>query len=226
MQNLKSLLVLCVAAVCVLALTVRGVDNEAQAKARAALEQKLKELDPASPQSPAVTPAVPAAPATPATAAAPVAAPASEPEAIAKAREALRQKISELQAQQPAVAAQPSAPQPAAPTLFDAPAATNPEAIAKAQAALSQKMAELNAQAEAKRKTEQAAQKPAPVQAASKPKVEVKKTAALRFQPLEGPALPIAADKQQSLAELLRKYKADEITPEEYHQQRAKILTQ
>ena len=29
-----------------------------------------------------------------------------------------------------------------------------------------------------------------------------------------------------SLAELLKRYKADEITPEEYHQQRAKILAE
>jgi uncharacterized protein YnzC (UPF0291/DUF896 family) len=36
----------------------------------------------------------------------------------------------------------------------------------------------------------------------------------------------VSADKTQRLAELLRKYKAEEITPEEYHQQRAKILSE
>jgi len=46
------------------------------------------------------------------------------------------------------------------------------------------------------------------------------------FQPLEGPALPISADKQQRLAVLLEKYQADLITPEQYHQQRAKILAE
>ncbi len=44
--------------------------------------------------------------------------------------------------------------------------------------------------------------------------------------PLEAPALPITADKEQRLAELLRKYKADEITAEQYHQERAQILAE
>ena len=46
----------------------------------------------------------------------------------------------------------------------------------------------------------------------------------LAFPPLQGPPPSISADKEQRLQELLRKYKADQITPEEYHQQRAKIL--
>ncbi len=45
------------------------------------------------------------------------------------------------------------------------------------------------------------------------------------FQPLEAPPLPISNDKQQRLKELLRKYKADEISPEQYHLERAKILS-
>ena len=45
-----------------------------------------------------------------------------------------------------------------------------------------------------------------------------------QFQPLEGPALPISAAKQQRLANLLARYQADEITPAQYHQERAKIL--
>ncbi len=44
------------------------------------------------------------------------------------------------------------------------------------------------------------------------------------FKPLEAPPLPISAEKQQKLSDLLRKYKMDEITPEQYHEQRAKIL--
>jgi hypothetical protein len=46
------------------------------------------------------------------------------------------------------------------------------------------------------------------------------------FPPLAGPPSALAADKEQRLQELLRKYKADQITPEEYHQQRAKILAE
>jgi hypothetical protein len=47
---------------------------------------------------------------------------------------------------------------------------------------------------------------------------------AQKFPPLEGPAVPFSADKSQRLADLLQKYKADQITPEEYHTERAKIL--
>ncbi len=38
--------------------------------------------------------------------------------------------------------------------------------------------------------------------------------------------LPISAEKQRRLAELLTKYKADLITPEEYHRERARILAE
>ena len=47
----------------------------------------------------------------------------------------------------------------------------------------------------------------------------------LAFPSLEGPPLPISADKQQSLKDLLQKYLADQITPAEYHARRANILT-
>jgi hypothetical protein len=54
----------------------------------------------------------------------------------------------------------------------------------------------------------------------SKPKTKP----GLDFPPLVGPPLPIAADKQQRLSVLLQKYRADQITPEQYHVERAKIL--
>jgi hypothetical protein len=50
--------------------------------------------------------------------------------------------------------------------------------------------------------------------------------AAPNFQPIQGPASPLGSDKKQRLSELLRKYQADELTPEQYHQQRAKILSE
>ena len=40
------------------------------------------------------------------------------------------------------------------------------------------------------------------------------------------PALPISASKADQLKALLAKYKTDQITPGEYHQQRAAILAQ
>jgi hypothetical protein len=46
----------------------------------------------------------------------------------------------------------------------------------------------------------------------------------LQFPPLEGPALPISADKVQRLHALLDQYKADQISPEQYQTERARIL--
>ena len=48
----------------------------------------------------------------------------------------------------------------------------------------------------------------------------------LGLRPIAAPALPISASKQEQLSALLAKYMADQITPEEYHRQRAAILTQ
>ena len=63
--------------------------------------------------------------------------------------------------------------------------------------------------------------------AQKKPEKNPKKPAVAKepiFQPIEGPALPISTDKKQRLDELLRQYQADQITPSQYHEQRAKIL--
>ena len=66
--------------------------------------------------------------------------------------------------------------------------------------------------------------------AAPKPQTPSRKPANLKgplaFPPLQGPPPSISADKEQRLQELLQKYKADQITPEEYHQQRARILAE
>ena len=48
----------------------------------------------------------------------------------------------------------------------------------------------------------------------------------LGLTPITAPALPITADKEARLQVLLAKYKADQITPEEYHKQRAAILAE
>jgi len=109
-----------------------------------------------------------------------------------------------------------------APTPVVAPQLQTPTPAAQAAAAASQ----AKSQAEALQEAERAAQQQAAAEAKAnrKPgKAASFKTAPL-FQPLQGPALPISADKQQRLNELLRKYQVDEITPEQYHQQRASIL--
>ena len=63
------------------------------------------------------------------------------------------------------------------------------------------------------------ATKPAPAPAAP---VVVKSSS--EFAPIVAPASPIDASKQQKLQDLLARYKADQITPEEYHRQRAAII--
>jgi hypothetical protein len=44
--------------------------------------------------------------------------------------------------------------------------------------------------------------------------------------PLTGPPSTLSAAKQQRLEQLLQLYRADQITPQEYHEQRAKILAE
>jgi hypothetical protein len=48
----------------------------------------------------------------------------------------------------------------------------------------------------------------------------------LGLKPIESPLLPVSAAQQAQLQALLAKYKANQITPEEYHKQRAEILAQ
>lgn len=49
---------------------------------------------------------------------------------------------------------------------------------------------------------------------------------ATTFAPIEAPASPIPASKAQRLADLLHLYKANVITPADYHKQRAAILAE
>jgi hypothetical protein len=48
----------------------------------------------------------------------------------------------------------------------------------------------------------------------------------LGMKPIVAPALPIATSKADRLQSLLAKYKADQISPEEYHKQRSAILAE
>jgi hypothetical protein len=46
------------------------------------------------------------------------------------------------------------------------------------------------------------------------------------LKPIQAPLLPISAAQQAQLRFLLSQYKANQITPEAYHQKRAAILAQ
>jgi len=104
--------------------------------------------------------------------------------------------------------------------VLAAPTPSSPEEIAKARAAMEQKMTLMEAQPPV--------QPPPPTSPALPPAKRVKRQpeTALAFPPLLGPPPAISAEKQQQLDVLLRKYRANEITPEQYHQERAKILGQ
>jgi len=248
MQNFNYFLVVCAvaASVCVIP-TSHAQDNEAQAKAREALRQKVTQLDGSAPAP-------------------------QDTEAQAKAREALRKKLNEAQpiGSQPVIS-QPASSSSAPVEIKMSPAASpaDAKAVEKARQAVREKLDELNAgspdspevakarealrqelahttaskplvsqnaekaeraQTEAQSKAEKAAQIEADKsEAAAQAERRAKRNANLAptaFQPIESPALPISNDKQQRLAELLQKYRTDQITPEQYHQERAKILGQ
>ena len=129
------------------------------------------------------------------------------------------------------VVAQP-APAPAvktAPgTTLETPPSADPATIAKARDALRQKMKELETQPPAATPAVAAiAAKPAAAPVAETPAKKPKTVkGAPAFPPMQPPPPTISADKQTRLTELLQKYKAEQLTPEQYHQQRAKILAE
>ena len=247
MQNLNCFLVICAMAASVCGIPMgHAQDNEAQAKARQALREKLNQLDGSATVS-------------------------KDTEAQAKAREVLRKQSNEAPPSavpQPSIISQP-APQPAPVMITMAPAMAAADAqniekarqavrqeldrlnssppdspeVAKAREAMRQKLAgspqpegnengakAARAQTEAQSKAEKAAQVEAEkAEAAAKAERNAKRNAKLSpkaFQPIEAPALPVSNEKQQRLAELLQKYRADQVTPEQYHLERAKILAE
>jgi len=171
---------------------------------------------------------------------------AADADVESKLREALRQKMNELDTQPaqavPQAALTAPSPQKKAPAPVAKPAPTarptppaqwtpttavERTAPAKLQSPKAESAPAVKATAPAVKPSAPApavAAQPAPApQPPTKPK-------AIKGQqplpPIESPAPSVAADKEQRLQELLTKYKADQISPEEYHQQRAKILAE
>jgi len=232
-----------------------AADAAAIEKARAAMREKMNTpvatevpppatapkitVQPPAEPAPAAAPAPPPVASvvsspTPPPPAMPDLPPQSDPEAIAKAREALRQKMNELQAGQPAAPPQPppAPPVPAAPAAPAVPAAqaptasaaavqppstpdltappeADPAAIAKAREAMRLKMQTLGPETEM-------------VSTYSHKGTQV----GMNFPPLAAPPLGISAAKEQRLQELLQQYQADLISPEQYQTSRAKILAE
>jgi len=251
------------------AASVQQSDSDAIAKAREALRQKMSQPPQVAPTAAASAPAPAPAPAPatvpPQPAPVPAAAPAAhaissdtpvpppattaqsaDPDAIAKAREAVRQHIQEntpppaapvpMPAPAPSAAAAAPAPvAPSAPTnvkvvppLEPQPAAES-DSITKAREAVRERIGENNnvgpkadaeSIAKARESVRQRMQNMSYAEAASRPG----NSTSMNFMPLEGPPLPISSEKHEKLNELLQRYKADQVTPEQYQTERAKIL--
>ena len=215
-----------------------GLNAEQEAAAREALRRKISEMN---------TVAVPVAalPATPRPVVAPVAvAPPAvavtsglSPEQEAAARQLLRANYTEAApvARAPIpVPAAPAAPEAALPKPIPAavPGPLDPAADARTRELLRQKMSELTV-------TQPASPVDTGAEAKSRRDAEAAAKAEARSRetppPVLKPAVPAEAGavapaypktKQQRLSELLEAYKADKITPADYHNERAKIISE
>lgn len=188
--------------------TPAGTDSAALEQAREQLRRKMAELEGQQGGAKPTTVSQPVVTATPSAAAG------------QGKEEELRRALEEAM-KQPATAAGAEAKAKA-----DLQARTKAEAKARAEA---EKQAQKDAKArqEAEKRAAKTTKAP-PQTAASEPKPSAKMAvpALPTFAPMEPPPLPISADKQRQLAELLEQYKADKVTPDEYQRQRAKILSE
>jgi hypothetical protein len=192
--------------------TASRPDSERIAKARQALEEKMRELNAQGNQPAASQPVVTQQPASQP--------PANQPAVAAQPLE-----------NQPAVAAQPPANQPTvasqpAPASTSAPVHRTPEISSTSQPSVS---AEINESTEPLPTPPPVKKSPQPepkkAQKSNKPRElrPVPESRPLYALP-QGPPPPVSAEKVQKLNALLQQYQADRITPEQYHQERAKIL--
>jgi hypothetical protein len=155
-------------------------------------------------------------------------------EKVAKARVALEEKMREINAQgsepgQPAVVSQPLVTRPVVATQPPAntppPVHRSPEITSTSQPTASPEMRELTeplpTPPPVKKTAQSESTKPQP---SKKPNQTRPMPEPVRYALPPGPPPPVSADKLQKLNILLQQYQADRITPEQYHQERAKIL--
>lgn len=147
-----------------------------------------------------------------------------------KLREALHQKMLEQQAistttnESPAPAVQSKKTKKAPPVVAKTPSVQEqnqtPVTPAPAQAP-SAAYSPLPAPSNVQRPTLPAMPAPAPAPTAKNPAQPT-----MTLPPLSGPPSSLSAAKQQKLDALLEQYRNDQITPQQYHEQRAKILAE
>jgi hypothetical protein len=217
MQFSKFMPLVCAAAFCAGLICARAEDTPAQAAARAALEQKMSDLDAQEAATNAA--AMAGNPSSPAMAQ--PSQPATSPAVVIP----------------PSVGTQEQPGQPAAVTVTPAPVESQTPSDIAAQAAtraaLDEKMRQLDAQQAATNAASATvvATTPSvtvPVQApvaATPPQVTANYPGKeLGLKPIDVPPPPVSAEKEAQLQALLAKYMADQVSPEEYQQQRAAIL--
>jgi hypothetical protein len=232
MKISKLLPVLCVLALGAHGLTARAEDNPAQAAARMALAKQLFALDA---QQPPATNSMQGKPVV-----APrktkddnvVMVPINQPVSQAdKAKAKAEKAAAKAKAKQDAQAAadlkakQEAGKKLAAPPPVVTTSQTDADKqLAAQKAALAAALANRQAPTTMPVTTAVVTPPPAPMPAPTANANYAGKDIGL--QPLAAPALPITATKEAQLEALLAKYKADQITPEEYHKQREAILAQ
>jgi len=202
-------------------------ETEAQIKMREALRLKIEELN---------TQETPAAPAPMVEAPKPAAAPLAKPEVTPIAPKVEKVKKAEPAKPKTVVVPVPVETPVAAPAKveFTEPVTVSEDAAAaRMREALEKKMAELSAKPAVAVESPAPVVKPVPPSPVAKPQPKVvaapvapviaAKPAAAK---IEAPASPLPVTKQDRLAELLRRYKADELSAQDYHSQRATILAQ
>jgi hypothetical protein len=230
-------------------------DSDAQAKAREALDKRLNEMQsqpaqptpaPQTPPKPKVkkpkaaaqpkpTPPPPQAPARPQPPAQPVAPPV--------AQVTTPPPPAPPEPTPPPAPAPVAKPQPKAAFSADATAPAESEAAARERAALESRLNQLQSQQPVAPQTQPGVQPRMEVTAqptttwqpsasahvavaAPEPPKPPKMSPKQGFAPLQRPESPLSPAKEQQLQELLRKYRADQITPEQYHAERARILAE
>ena len=154
-----------------------------------------------------------------------------ETEAQIKMREALRLKMEELNAQEtpfvPPVVEAPKAPEPM-PTPAPAskpqvkPVAPKPVKVKAEPAKPKTVVVPVPVEAPVAAPAKAEFSEPAVPATPATPVVVV----APAPTKIEAPASPLPVTKQDRLAELLRRYKADQVTAQDYHSQRAAILSE
>ena len=240
MQISKTLLTLGTAALCLASVSSRAVDSEADLKLREALHQKMSEVGPetAAP-TPAPAPSKPvkvtapkkAKPVAPAAPVAPAPVVKSAPVAPPPVKRPAKPVVVAPPVVQSAPVAEPVQPPPAA--MNDEQAERLREAV---RVRLAQEAAnpaqpqppivtthgsDLEPTISTTKIVAPTTQTAPPVQMEA-PAAPVVKAPVV----LEAPALPISGSKEQRLATLLQQYKADLISPQQYHEQRAKIIAE